>query len=418
MDKVLESTLHHEFDSYLVIARSDLHWDAILTLLAEFNELDDDMLYRLLERCYRISWEYIEDNGGLFDVLTGEEMLESDLAAEREERRESKGFVSPVAAALFLSMARSTGLKKIIASTTPDPATQAYLKAAGMKPGTASRPLTAVQAVENTAAKATPVKVIRFLETLRTAEVLPGAYEKLISSGESLEHHLPLAKAMRLIDRRDPELYAQRLMELTYLSNILISGCSFQGRTFRPVEAAEAAFSVCNLAVEFLLGTGAKTGEARRVEQVMELLETQPLVKTFQVGWKVLNDEVVGQTAEALLAFLDRLKTEMTDRRLAHDLDSMSGVLRSRISTGRPLKVDEHLDPLQGFLDGETAGALTALVQEYPTMSEVIASHGRHRSSPFISSQAHLQTIRRFLEEVLRIRRSLVRQRRRTPQRE
>ena len=39
--------------------------------------------------------EHIEDNGGLYEVLTTEEQVLSDVASDREERRKDAGYVAP-----------------------------------------------------------------------------------------------------------------------------------------------------------------------------------------------------------------------------------------------------------------------------------------------------------------------------------
>ena len=70
--------------------------------MAEFNELDYEMLIRLLDRCRWISKEYMEDNGDLYHVLTADEKLEEDVSSEREERREGKGFVTPTSNTVFI----------------------------------------------------------------------------------------------------------------------------------------------------------------------------------------------------------------------------------------------------------------------------------------------------------------------------
>ena len=140
LDKVLESTLNLELDGYLVMARSQARWDAVCALLAELNQSDYALLGRLLERSSRITGEVIEDNGTLFDVLSADDMLEADMAAEREERREHKGFVTAMAAADFLRKARHTPLKKIIGARTLDPAVAAYLKRSDVKNADAAAP--------------------------------------------------------------------------------------------------------------------------------------------------------------------------------------------------------------------------------------------------------------------------------------
>jgi hypothetical protein len=397
-DKVLESTLNQEFDSFLVIARHPSHWQAVRTILVELNELDYAMLNRLLERCCRISCEYIEDNGGLFDVLSADAMLEADMAADREARRESHGFVSASAAAGFLHLTRTTTLKKIVAAGALNPAVRAYYRATGA----ATDPAPATRRDTVPPKKITPghtdSNVVHFLQTLQAAEVLPASdLLKLSYTGESEDQHPPLMHAMRLINRTDPALYAQRLMEIANLSNILISGCGFQGRVFRPVEAAEAALSTCNLGGAYLLGDEA----APSVDAMAALLREQPLVKLFQVGWKVLHDQVVRYSAKAVVTFCDRLKGGLTDPQHVRDISRLADILRLRIEAGRPWAVDDQLDQLLAFWDGETITALKALLQEYPTIPEVIARQGQSGQSPYIWSNDHIRTIRRCLKTIL-----------------
>ena len=326
-DKVLESTLNQEFGSFLVIARHPSRWEAILTILAELNELDYAMLSRLLERCCRISWEYIEDNGGLFDVLSADEMLEADMAADREARRESHGFVSASAATNFLHMTRTTAVKKIVAAGTQDPAVRAYYRAVGAHTDPAPAPRRDTGPAKKIPSGHTDSNVVRFLQTLQAAEVLPASdLLKLSYTGESEDQHPPLMHAMRLINRTDPALYAQRLMEIADLSNILISGCGFQGRAFRPGEAAEAALSTCNLGGAHLLGDEA----APSVNAMAALLRKQPLVKLFQVGWKVLNDQVVRYSAKAVVTFCDRLKGGLPDPHHVREISRFADTLRTQ----------------------------------------------------------------------------------------
>ena len=126
--KVLEDSLYQEFGHYFVIARDEAGWDALCALLAELNESDDDMLFRLLHRCCLISEDFIENNGDLYHVLTSGEMLEEDVVSERQERREGLGFVTPSSAAGFLHQARSASLDEIMALSDMDPYTRAWFQ--------------------------------------------------------------------------------------------------------------------------------------------------------------------------------------------------------------------------------------------------------------------------------------------------
>lgn len=371
--KVLESTLSQEFGRFMVLARRHDRWDAVLTLLAELNELDYDLMSRLLEHCCRISWEYIEDNGGLYNVFSADEMLEEDMAAERQARRESRGFVSASAASQFLFHARSTPLKEIIAAKSMDHATRAYFKALDGQTGPAVNTGEKSSPSDTTAAKHTSPLMARFLKTLRDAEVLPVSDQKLLGGAEeTTDHHLPLAKAMRLISRSDEDLYTRRLMELTYLSNVLISGCEFQSRCFRPVEAAEAAFSVCNLGAAYRLEIGENIGEDQMVEDMAALLAENHLVKLFQVGWKILYENVLLFAAEELLNYFDHPKD------CRREFMQTAELLKSCLAEGRPWAFCEQFENLVehwlSFLDGNTVLAIAALLKEYPTLSDEMIS--------------------------------------------
>ena len=400
--KIWDSSPSHTFGSYRVIAKNQARWSAVFSLLVELNELDFDRLIRLLDRCRLISQEYIEENGGLFHVLSAEEMLAEDVSAERQERKEGRGFVTPTSAEVFLRQSRSTTLKKIIAAKIMDHGSRAYLKSAKAQ-ADAVGPQTVADSSQKGPSGSTDLKVRQFVRTLRDAEVLPASDLKMLSYGGagSWEHHLPLAKAMRFFNQSDPDLYSQRLTELSYLSNVLIAGCGFKGRTFQPQEAAEAAFSICNLGSEYLLKQDEGPREDQPNDPMTALLKRHHLVKLFQLGWKILFEHVVLYTAKAVSVFIHHCKEEMADPDQASELTRMFFMLRYYILSGRPWEFAESMDYLQIFLDSETVAALTELLQEHPTLHELICKKGRHRPSPFIWSHARIRTIRRFLRDAL-----------------
>jgi hypothetical protein len=385
LDKVLESTLNQEFDAFLVVARSHAHWEAIRALLVELNELDFALLRRLLERCDRISRECIEDSGGLFNVLSTDEMLEGDIAAEREARRENQGFVSAAAAVEFLTLSRSSSQDKIMAAKTLDPASRAYFKAAEARVKVVAKHRSDVGSASTTAAARFDTKVAGFLRTLQAADVIQGAEPKrLHHTDESWDHHLPLAKALRVIHHTNTALYEQRLMELSYLSNVLMAGCTFQGRDFRPVEAAEAAFSVCNLGAEIVLAREPEPEETSWIDSLTGVLTEHRLVTLFQAGWKRLYEEVVIYTAKVVASILEQRKGQLAQGKPRREIIALAEALKSHIATGRPWVFANQLDQLLVFLDGPTVEALTALMQEYPT---------RLPGPPFIWSRSQIRQI-------------------------
>ncbi len=175
----------------------------------------------------------IEETDGLHEVLTSAEMLASDVAADRDDRRAAEGYVSPASAAAFLKHAEQTPLEELVAATGDDPITRAYFRAV----------------------RDTPVSTEGSLvELLRSADVLPPA-PRAIGTGAST----PLKDAIAALS---PELQATRMEELAYLANVLLSA-----RGMRRVEAAETAVSIANLGLEHLRDP------------------TTNAVKLFRVGW-------------------------------------------------------------------------------------------------------------------------------------
>ncbi len=124
-EKALASTLSEELEDYHLISRFHEGWDNVLTAVLALDRDHHDHLMSILARCRAMSAEYIEDNGGLCEVLTSEEMLEGDVAAEREDRRAEAGHVAPSLAAAFLKLARATTGE---VGTEHDPMTRAYFR--------------------------------------------------------------------------------------------------------------------------------------------------------------------------------------------------------------------------------------------------------------------------------------------------
>jgi len=402
-EEILDGSLHQPFGHYVAVSKDESSWDSVCSLMAALNELDYDMLIRLLDRCFWISGECIEDNGDLYHVLTAGETLEEDVSSERKERRESKGFVTPMSATVFLNQARSTPLAEIIAAENMDPVSSAYFRAMEAETASGLRSRKVEGSWENGASEAGNPKVPRLIQTLQKA-LAPQAFQLKMLAYEgaaSWDHPLPLAGAMGLINRTDPDLFSRRMKEISYLSNTLISGCAYKGRTFQPKEAAEAAISVCNLGGEYLLKFHVGPKEDLSVDPWPAILKLHHLVKLFQVGWKILFDGVVTHTAKMLLEFFRHQKNEMPNSAQDYEMTKRIILLRFCISSGRSWEFKDQMDDLHPYLDDEAAVAVGALLRAYPTLSEVICRKEEHQLFPFIWSQVHIGTISRFLTDAL-----------------
>ena len=109
LERALETSLVEEWEEFRLIARDPDVWDDVWGALLSLDRDHHDRLRAILEACCAMSTEYISGQGGLFQVLTAEEMLDSDVAAARDDRRVAEGFISPADARAFLALARRGG---------------------------------------------------------------------------------------------------------------------------------------------------------------------------------------------------------------------------------------------------------------------------------------------------------------------
>jgi hypothetical protein len=400
-ESILDHSLNQAIANYHVISKDDSSWDALMGLLTQLNETHYDTLIRLLDRCCGICEPCLDNNNPFSRMLCGDEAIEEDVAAERENRKEADGFVTPVSASFFLDQSRRISLKRMVTEKTMPHAAHLYIKASEAQNSSFAQPFP----TGNNAAGPPPKGMISFIETLRKAEVLPDLKQQQLGyDGADLNDiHFPLIGAMRTIQSSDPELYAQRIIELSFLSNTLISGCVFQGRQFHPKEAAEATLSTCNLGSEHLLGIDVVPKKNRPgCEAISTLLKSTDLVRMFQLGWKILFDNIILATAKDVLAFINRLKDHLSDPDQKIEISRMAWMLHADIASGRPWKFHGEMDYLQIFLDGETTETLMGLIQEYPTFTDTICKKGGLRLSPFICSHAHIRTLQNYIEDMIR----------------
>jgi uncharacterized protein DUF6178 len=102
LEQALETSASEEWEEFRLIARDADAWEDVWSALLSLDRDHHDRLREILEQCCAMSTEYISGQGGLFQVLTADEMLDSDVAAARDDRRVAEGFVSPADARAFL----------------------------------------------------------------------------------------------------------------------------------------------------------------------------------------------------------------------------------------------------------------------------------------------------------------------------
>ncbi|HBZ70501.1 MAG TPA: hypothetical protein DEP35_12530 [Deltaproteobacteria bacterium] len=287
LERALDAPLFEEWEEFRLLARDPMHWDAVWAALLALDRDHHDVLREILEKCCALSTEYVGERGGLYEVLTSEQMLESDVAGEREDRRATQGFIAPADARGFLELARrGEQLER------RDPITKAYFRARA-----SAKPVRSAESAPHARGRS-PADVSRLLRLLEDAGVVgPTRPQELTAlpagpaaakerSGRARVERSSLAAAERtvlllqaLVELRPqkPLLFSQRIEELHYLANVLIAGSS--GRRPRPVEALEQAIAVCNAGLERALGAD------RALARAIELLEATPADQLFRRGY-------------------------------------------------------------------------------------------------------------------------------------
>ncbi|MDF3065912.1 MAG: hypothetical protein K0R38_1513 [Polyangiaceae bacterium] len=246
-EKALASCLSEELEDFQLIWRGGDGWDDVLGALLALDRDHHSIAVNLLERCAHLSRAHIDDHGGLYEVLTADEMLESDLSAEREARRTERGFVTPSAAAGFLRLALRG------ADETPftehDPLTRGYFRDLSRQPTPA--PVAASSAL---------------VGLLADAGVIEERAVPRLSDWASRSEPLIIG-ALRVLAERSPHLFAERSEELAYLSNVLVAGASVDGRRLRPVEAV--AHAIDGVSAGLALAAGAHEPSAELAADVL-----------------------------------------------------------------------------------------------------------------------------------------------------
>jgi hypothetical protein len=293
LERALDAPLFEEWEEFRLLARDPAHWDAVWAALVALDRDHHDVLREILERCCALSAEYIEEQGGLYAVLTSDEMLESDVAAEREDRRALLGFVAPADARGFLELARRGEQLE-----TRDPLTKAYFRASASPMPPAESPRG--DGTAQISAPAAVSELIRLLEDSSVVEpprpqplaALPAGLAAAKEPNESApverssraaaEGKVLLLQALVELRQGKPEVFSQRIEELHYLANVLIAGSS--DRRPRPVEALEEAIAVCNAGLERALGTD------RALACAAKELETTSADQLFRRGYQSRRD--------------------------------------------------------------------------------------------------------------------------------
>jgi hypothetical protein len=228
LDKILESYHTHEFGDLLALAKPHAPWDTLHPLLLSLEESDSAMLGRILQRLAMAGEAKAEREGGLYEVLTSEEMLEGDASFARDQRRTRDGFVNASDAAAFVAWIKSTPKERIQAMDKPDPVSRAYFRD--------------YQGL-----------VIRG-PSQRQEEPAFSVLLDLIEEEKDIQLKLPAQQSAfaKLLTSLDAKEHEQFLLELNFLAQVVMQTEKQRGGALRPAEAAERVMKRCEVGLALL----------------------------------------------------------------------------------------------------------------------------------------------------------------------
>jgi hypothetical protein len=399
-----------DIGGYVLVARRGDAWDAIVAALSSLEAEQPEYFHQVMRGCRAVS-NSMPERDGLDDLLAGADQIMFDLASGRHQRRGAQGYLSRAEAQAFLQMSRELRLGDDT-GPPPNPIARGYFRAidetrsaaaaepSGPAPPESDAPSATDESTEAAAALADVVEI------LQGAGIVAPQPRALLGGSESQAPRLePIQAHLQDLLEHDRATYEKRNEELAFLSNTILAGCSIQARAFTPQEASDAAVAVCNLGLEHWPGTWGPASAGRSAGP--------DLITVFQVGWKILYDQVAMYTAERLIGVLADLQ--------CRDRDIQAGLVVLRIEmtkqwqAGSPWRARDALDVLSA-LDMLAWATLLGLLDECPVIHAALSaamSSGSTASSgragvravsatdfEFISGNSQIASVHGFMQSL------------------
>jgi hypothetical protein len=410
---VFDKGLRFDFGGYLLLAKRADSWEAIVEVLTSLGAEHPDYFHQVMRGCVTLSNTGFEVDG-LDDLLHKGDQSMFDLEVGREGRREKRGYVTPAQARAFLQMSRELRLDGD-AKPIANPLTQAYFRAinettttAANRVSTTSGPTGFLAAGSETPPAPPPIldgpaeSVGAVYELLLDAGIISQSPRALLTrSKESAPRLNEIKTRLEFAHDQNDSVYLARNEELAYLANVLIAGCSLQARPFTVQEASDAAIAICNLGLE---NWPLHWLPANALTLPISFLVAHDLISAFQVGWKILHDNVGLYAAKQLIEVLRQMRCD--DREIQMDLDALRIKLVKHWRTGTPWHARDALDVI-AILDTPAWAALLTLIDECPTLHAIVGASRDSRTLSvsasdfeFISENSQIASIHEFMRSL------------------
>lgn len=354
------------YGPFAVSPKVEDHWDILNAMLHTLDEREPDLLQALLYRCQMA-------------LGRGAEL---DAAYEHEMGREKRGFVTPESARTFLRAACAASLDELAAEVEYDLDTarsfrlvdRARAEDAQDRDGDAAdsdedsdegslgSSSDAVSQAQARSATGEPVATDQdfadLQATVNDVEFMhSNAGPALMLEGPATpEGASALHNELAAISTRMPDAFAQRLAELAYLSNVVISGSTLDGDRFSQTQAAEAVSATCSLGLDYL-------GSA-------DLALEPGLIRLFRIGWNLVQGLPL-DIARRAIAHIQSVDSTASMR--GWMLDEISRAVSQdeflgQVAAGQFEDVHETLDMLSLVISQERASELVVLVSDMPRL--------------------------------------------------
>lgn len=244
IDKAMESIYHMEVERFIIFSKSGNYWDVLSSIIAELNENAYPFLSKLLDRLCSITSDYVEDNGGLYEVLLESEQVFDDMASDREERRGSKGYVSGAQAKAFFKSFKDLETEQIINSKKYDWTEKEYIK--------------------NNGKLESNHKISKLLEQ-----------EKIINIDITKKTSDNLIREMRLVKNDNLELYNILLTELAFLVNVQIEHNKYCHKDISVNDNIDSVKQNILVGLDYL---------SKNNKSQQDILNNHGLIKLFKLG--------------------------------------------------------------------------------------------------------------------------------------
>jgi hypothetical protein len=380
-----------EVGGYIVQARREDAWDAILGLLVELSAGDAECFRALMSGCRRLS-NAGRELDGLDDLLDAPDQLLHDVALDRDDRRGARGFSAAADARAFLAIAREGRSR---AHPNPIAAVwrrdeEGWEKDAPEAIGPLWLPPVPDPLEPRTGLEPDLADTLdEIARVLAADDLIAERPRALLASGVAGDPG-GLQALLEHLGERHPDVCRVRTQELAFVANALVAACRLQSRSFTPREAWEAAAATCSLG---LLRQPSPPG--------VDYLLGHDLIGIFEDGWAALHREVSLLVAEALLVVLRGVVSAESET--IAGLRGLQRSLEKHLAAGAPWLARDALDVL-AVLDAPAWSGLLGLLSECPVIPDAVTATVERRTGridpsafTFIATAAHIDAVRAFM---------------------